>query len=64
MKINYTIKNDVIFNYLFSHEDILKEFLEACLGKNIKEVEVTNQFALNKLKYQDKVSARYTSKNK
>ena len=53
--INYTIKNDIIFNYLFSHEDILKEFLEACLGKNIQEVEVTNQFSLKKLKYQDKI---------
>ena len=55
IKIKYTIKNDVIFNYLFSHEDILKEFLEACLGKNIEKVEVTNQFSLNKIKYQDKV---------
>ena len=55
IKIKYTIKNDVIFNYLFSHEDILKEFLEACLGKNIEKVEVTNQFSLNKVKYHDKV---------
>jgi predicted transposase/invertase (TIGR01784 family) len=55
IKIKYTIKNDVIFNYLFSHEDILKEFLEACLGKNIEKVEVTNQFSLDKVKYQDKV---------
>ena len=37
------IKNDVIFNYLFSHEDILKDFLEACLEKNIKEIKITNQ---------------------
>lgn len=26
-KINYTIKNDVIFSYLFSWEDIVKDFL-------------------------------------
>ena len=55
IKIKYTVKNDVIFNYLFSHEDILKDFLEACLEKNIKEIKITNQFSLNKLKYHDKV---------
>jgi hypothetical protein len=25
--MNYTIKNDVIFSYLFSWEDIVKDFL-------------------------------------
>ena len=25
--MNYTIKNDVIFSYLFSQEDIVKDFL-------------------------------------
>jgi len=27
--MNYTIKNNVIFSYLFSEEDIIKYFLEA-----------------------------------
>lgn len=54
--INYTIKNDIIFSFLFSHEDILKDFLEACLKINIKEVEVTNQFSLRKMRYRDKGS--------
>lgn len=27
--MNYTIKNNVIFSYLFSEEDIVKDFLEA-----------------------------------
>lgn len=27
--MNYTIKNNVIFSYLFSEEDIVKYFLEA-----------------------------------
>lgn len=53
--IEYTIKNDIIFNYLFSQSDVLKEFLEACLNKKIEEVEVTNQFSLKKMKYHDKV---------
>ena len=56
IKINYTIKNDIIFSFLFSHNDILKDFLEACLKISIKEVEVTNQFSLNKMRYRDKGS--------
>ena len=54
--INCTIKNDIIFSFLFSHEDILKDFLEACLKINIKEVEITNQFSLRKMRYRDKGS--------
>ena len=37
--MNYTIKNDVIFSYLFSWEDIVKDFLEVCLNKKIEKVE-------------------------
>ena len=46
--MNYTIKNDVIFSYLFSWEDIVKDFLEVCLNKKIEKVEVSNQFSLQK----------------
>ena len=53
--MKYTIKNDIIFNYLFSQSDVLKEFLEACLNKKIEEVKVTNQFSLKNMKYHDKV---------
>ena len=53
--IKYTVKNDIIFNFLFSHEDLLKDFLEAILKKSIKEVEIANQFSLNKIKYYEKI---------
>ena len=36
--MNYTIKNDVIFSYLFSWEDIVKDFLEVYLDKKIENI--------------------------
>lgn len=53
--INYTIKNDIIFKYLFSDKDILKSFLETVLEREILDIEVTNQFSLDKIRYDDKV---------
>lgn len=53
--IEYTIKNDIIFKFLFSDEEILKNFLEAVLDEEITEIEVTNEFSLDKIKYEDKV---------
>ena len=50
----YTIKNDIIFKYLFSDEDILKDFLETVLDKKIYKIEVINNFALNKIMYEQK----------
>lgn len=52
--MNYTIKNDVIFSYLFSWEDIVKDFLEVCLNKKIEKVEVSNQFSLEKFDIRNK----------
>ena len=52
--MNYTIKNDVIFSYLFSQEDIVKDFLEVCLNKKIEKVEVSNQFSLEKFDIRNK----------
>ena len=53
--INYTVKNDVIFNYLFSHEDIVKDFLEACLKEKLDILDVMNQFSLNRAYYDPKI---------
>ena len=53
--IEYTIKNDIIFKFLFSHEETLKYFLESLLDKNISEIEVTNQFSLDKIRYNEKI---------
>ena len=53
--INYTIKNDIIFKFLFSDKDILKSFLETVLEREILDIEVTNQFNLDKIRYDDKV---------
>ena len=53
--INYTIKNDIIFKYLFSDTEILKSFLETVLERDIFDIEVTNQFNLDKIRYEDKV---------
>ena len=36
--IKYKVKNDIIFSYIFSKEDILKEFLQAILNCNIEKV--------------------------
>ena len=53
--INYTVKNDVIFNYLFSHKDILKDFLEACLKEKLDILDVMNQFSLKRAYYDQKI---------
>jgi predicted transposase/invertase (TIGR01784 family) len=53
--INYTIKNDIIFKYLFSDTEILKSFLETVLERDIFDIEITNQFNLDKIRYDDKV---------
>ena len=53
--INYTVKNDVIFNYLFSHEDIVKDFLEACLKEKLDILDVMNQFSLKRAYYDQKI---------
>ena len=53
--IKYTVKNDVIFNYLFSHKDILKDFLEACLKEKLEILDVMNQFSLKRAYYDQKI---------
>ena len=53
--IKYTVKNDVIFSYLFSHKDIVKDFLEACLNQDVNILEVMNQFSLNRAYYDQKI---------
>ena len=53
--INYTVKNDVIFSYLFSHKDILKDFLEACLKEKLDILDVMNQFSLKRAYYDQKI---------
>ena len=53
--INYTVKNDVIFNYLFSHKDIVKDFLEACLKEKLDILDVMNQFSLKRAYYDQKI---------
>ena len=53
--INYTVKNDVIFNYLFSHKEILKDFLEACLKEKLDILDVMNQFSLKRAYYDQKI---------
>ena len=53
--IKYTVKNDVIFNYLFSHKDIVKDFLEACLKEKLDILDVMNQFSLNRAYYDQKI---------
>jgi len=53
--IKYTVKNDVIFNYLFSHKDILKDFLEACLKEKLDILDVMNQFSLKRAYYDQKI---------
>ncbi len=54
-KINYTVKNDVIFRFLFSDKEILKNFLEVVLEKDVTDIEVANQFSLNKVRYEEKI---------
>ena len=53
--IKYKVKNDIIFSYIFSKEDILKEFLQAILNCNIEKVEVQNQFRLDREHFNDKL---------
>ena len=55
IKLTFPLKNDIIFKFLFSDEEILKNFLEAVLDEEITEIEVTNEFSLDKIKYEDKV---------
>ena len=53
--MNYTIKNDIIFKFLFSDKEFLKDFLEACLNEDIEDLEITNEFSLDKVNYNDKL---------
>ena len=53
--IKYKVKNDIIFSYIFSKEDILKEFLQAILKWDIEKVEVQNQFRLDREHFNDKL---------
>ena len=52
--IDYSIKNDIIFKHVFSNEDILKDFLEAILNKDINTIKIDKQYNLQKINFSDK----------
>lgn len=51
----YKTKNDVIFRYLFSKEEYLKDLLEAILEVKISSVEIVNNYELTKDNLFDKI---------
>lgn len=52
--MKYPIKNDIVFNYIFSNKETLKSFLQVVLNKKIDKIILKTQFSLDKLKINDK----------